>query len=231
MVEALGAPDPETRSRAADVLAATYWQPVYTYLRLRWRAPPEEAEDLTQEFFGRALERGFFVRYDPGRARFRTFVRVCVDRLVANERQAAGRLKRGGGMRTIPLDLAAVERELATRAAIEPAEVDEFFRREVVRAIFTHAIENLRSEAAAAGKRVQFTVFERYDLEGPDRPDRPSYATLALELGIPVTQVTNHLAAMRRRFRALVLERLRSLAGSDTEYRAEAREILGIDPP
>lgn len=80
MLEALGAPDPETRSRAAAVLAATYWQPVYTYLRLRWRASPEEAEDLTQEFFDRALERGFFVCYDPARARFRTFVRVCVDR-------------------------------------------------------------------------------------------------------------------------------------------------------
>ena len=47
---------------------------------------------------------------------------------------------------------------------------------------------------------------------------------------MPVTQVTNYLAALRRRFRALVLDRLRELSASEAEFRAEARDVLGVDP-
>ncbi|HWN41405.1 MAG TPA: hypothetical protein VNW71_04255, partial [Thermoanaerobaculia bacterium] len=68
--------------------------------------------------------------------------------------------------------------------------------------------------------------FERYDLE----EDRPTYARLAEELGITAVQVTNDLAAARRDFRRLVLDELRALTGSEAEFRAEARDILGVDP-
>jgi hypothetical protein len=57
--------------------------------------------------------------------------------------------------------------------------------------------------------------------------ERPTYAQLAVELRLPVTQVTNYLAAARRELRALVLSRLRDLCASDTEFRDEARELLG----
>ncbi len=213
-----------------ELLAATYWRPVYTYIRLRWRADPAEAEDFTQDFFARALERGFFTQFDPARARFRTWLRVGIDRLVAKARQAAGRLKRGGGVRPLPLDTAAVERDLAARAAERLPDDDELFRREVARTLFAHAVDALRLEAETAQKPVPFRLFVEYDLEGPDRDPRPTYADLAAAHGLPVTQVTNQLAAIRRRFRVLVLERLRSLSGSDAEFRAEARDLLGIDP-
>ena len=114
--------EPGVRRRAWDLLAESYWRPVYRYLRLRWRTAPEEAEDLTQEFFARALEKGTFDRYDPGRARFRTYLRTCLDGFVANERKAASRLKRGGGRPALSLDLpfdfAAAESEVSR---IEPA--------------------------------------------------------------------------------------------------------------
>lgn len=61
--------DPEERRRAFGVLVASYWKPVYKYLRLRWRASAEDAEDLTQGFFARAFEKGFFDTFDPARAR------------------------------------------------------------------------------------------------------------------------------------------------------------------
>ena len=60
-------------------------------------AGPEDAQDLTQEFFTRAFEREYLSRYDPAKARFRTFVRTCLDGFLANEDKAAARLKRGGG--------------------------------------------------------------------------------------------------------------------------------------
>lgn len=230
VIEALRAGDVEVRARALDLLAATYWRPVYTYIRLKWRTDPESAQDLTQDFFARSIERDFFAQYDPGRARFRTWLRVGIDRLVGNALESANRQKRGGGARAVPLDAAELERDIATRSPGPLPDDDELFRREVARALFSHAVEALHAECAANGKTVPWKVFHAYDIEGPDQDPKPSYGALAAEYGVPVTQVTNYLAAMRRRFRMLVLDRLRELSASDAEFRAEARDVLGVDP-
>jgi hypothetical protein len=100
-----------------------------------------------------------------------------------------------------------------------------------VRSLFGLAVEALRRRCTEAGKDVHFALFERYDLDGPDAAARSSYADLAREMGIPETQVTNHLAWARREFRRLVLEALEEATGSEEEFRTEARQLLGIDPP
>ena len=79
------------------------------------------------------------------------------------------------------------------------------------------------------GKRTHFLLFERYDLADAEPHERPTYAELAAELGLPVTQVTNFLAAVRREFRRAVLARLRETSGGEEEFRAEARALLGIE--
>jgi len=231
VVRAAASADPETRRRGFETLVAAYWRPVYKYLRLKWRASGEDAEDLTQGFFARALEKGFFDRFDPARARFRTYLRACLDGFVANERQSARRLKRGGGAEHVSLDFAGAEAELGRQAPPESGDMDEYFHREWVRSLFGLAVEALRRRCAEAGKSAPFALFERYDLDGPDAARRPSYADLAREMGIPETQVTNHLAWARREFRRLVLETLEEATGSEEEFRAEARQLLGIDPP
>src|SRR5687768_8044874 len=103
VVQAVGHADPEVRRQAWESLASLYWPPVVRYLRLKWRVPDEDAHDLAQAFFARALEKAFFDGYDPQRARFRTYLRTCLDGFVANERAAARRLKRGGGVVHVPL--------------------------------------------------------------------------------------------------------------------------------
>jgi RNA polymerase sigma factor (sigma-70 family) len=231
VVRAAASADPETRQRAFDALVAAYWKPVYKYLRLKWSASGEDAEDLTQGFFARAIEKGFFDRFDPARARFRTYLRACLDGFVANERQSAGRLKRGGGAEHVSLDFGGAEAELARQGPSESADMEEYFHREWVRSLFGLAVEALRRRCTEAGKEVHFALFERYDLDGPDAAARPSYADLAREIGIPETQVTNHLAWARREFRRLVLEALEEATGSEEEFRTEARQLLGIDPP
>ena len=85
---------------------------------------------------------------------------------------------------------------------------------------------DLRRQAGDSGRPVMFEVFSRYDLADDDRA-RPTYADIARELGITAATVTNHLAAMRRQFRAIVLERLRELSSSDEEFEAEAARLLG----
>jgi RNA polymerase sigma factor (sigma-70 family) len=231
VVRQIGSPDPDVRGRAFGLLAAAYWRPVYNYLRLRWRLDGDQAEDLTQGFFARALEKRLFERYDAARARFRTYLRTCLDGYVANERKAARRLKRGGGAEHVPLgDENAAGSDPGDRATAGAEDPEACFEREWVRSLFALALEDLRQHSMEAGKSLHYTLFERYDLDGPDAAQRPTYAALAQQYSLPVTQVTNYLAWTRRELRRCLLERLRELCGSEEEYRAEARALLRVDP-
>jgi RNA polymerase sigma factor (sigma-70 family) len=227
VIGALDAVDPSERRQAWGTLIAAYWKPVYKHLRLSWTMPREDAEDLTQEFFTRALEGGVLERFDPDKARFRTYLRVCLDRFASNARKAEGRLKRGGASEHLSLDFPGAELELG-QARTRGSDVDEVFRQELIRALFSAAVDALRERSLAAGKAMQFAIFERYDLHPEARTGAaPTYAALAEEFGVPPTQVTNWLAAMRRSFRAIVLERLRAITATEDEFRIEARELFG----
>ena len=232
VVEAVRSDDAAVRRVAWEALVSAYWKPVYKYLRMQWRMDGEQASDATQEFFARAIEKGFFDRFDPALARFRTFLRVCVDGLVGKEREAARRLKRGGGVAPLSLDFAAAEGELAGVEPIAPDRVDDYFHREWVRTLFELALGDLKRICEEDGKGRQFELFRRYDLEGAERGGdeaKLSYSDLAREFGVPVTQVTNWLHWARRELRRLVLARLRQLCATDEEFRAEARALLGVD--
>lgn len=220
--------DPEKRRVGWGTLVEAYWKPVCKYVRLKWRTDDDEAADLTQEFFARALEKGFFVPFDPARARFRTFLRVCLDAFVANQRQAAARLKRGGGVAPLSLDAGADGRSAALLST--PDELDEWFHREWVRSLFEAALADLKSLCDAEGKQRHFELLRCRDLDDADALQRPSYADLARESGLPVTTVTNHLAWARRTLRERVLARLRALCASEEEFRDEARALLGVAP-
>ncbi|MDQ3998299.1 MAG: hypothetical protein M3303_14925, partial [Gemmatimonadota bacterium] len=198
--------DPDVRARAHETLAAVYWGPVYAYVRLTHGAAREDAEDLTQGFFAEAMRRDLFARYAAGRARFRTYLRACVDAFVANERKAQRRLKRGGGTRTVHLDVADLEGRLRTES-----DVDAAFHDEWVRGVFALALARLRERCEESGRRPQLAVFERYDLADVDRAERPTYAQIAADLGVPTTQVTNWLAAVRGEFRGIVVDTLREI--------------------
>ena len=225
LVAAVASGDADVRERAFGAIVAAYWKPVYKYLRLSWRADREDAEDLTQGFFVHALEHGTLARYDASRARFRTFVRLCLDGFVSNERKAERRLKRGGGVAFVPLDFPGAEREVSAHPAPAGLDPEELFGREWRRAFFVAAVDALREQCTRAGKPVHFAIFAAYDLAGDD--ERPTYATLASAHGIPVTQVTNWLAWTRRELRRVVLERLRALSGTEEEYQDSVRELLG----
>jgi RNA polymerase sigma-70 factor (ECF subfamily) len=230
MLRALGSEDIATRRAALESLVAVYWRPVYARYRVKWSAPPADAEDMTQEFFARAVEDGLLDRYDPSRARFRTYLRTCADRFAANVARDRARLKRGGGVVLLPLDTAGLEQELASADRDARDDPDARFEREWVRGVFDDAVARLREDAAGTAREVRVTLLERYDLQPEREEERPSYRALAEEFGLPVTQVTNHLAWARRELRRLVLERLRSLAGSDAEYAEDIGIVLGSRP-
>src|SRR5262249_18724456 len=86
--------DAQLRKDAMDTLLQIYWMPVYKYLRMKWNKNEEDAKDLTQSFFLRSVEKDFFSGYDPQKARFRTFLRTCLDGFASNDRKAQNAAKR-----------------------------------------------------------------------------------------------------------------------------------------
>jgi RNA polymerase sigma factor (sigma-70 family) len=220
VIVALASDDSAERTRAFETLVACYWKPLYKYARVAFRRSREDAEDLTQAFFVRAFEKESLVTYDAARASFRTFLRLLFDRFASNEWKAEQALKRGGG--EVHLDFDSAEAEIVRETStVTP---DEYFQREWVRSVFALAVDRLRARCEEEGKQKQFAVFEAYDLDD----DRGvSYRELAVRFDLPETQVTNYLAAMRRRFRETVLDALREVTATEQEFRAEARALLG----
>ena len=196
VLEAARATDPAARRQAWDDLVAGYWAPVCGYLRWQCGVEAEDARDMTQEFFTTAFDRGTFDRYDPARAHFRSYLRLCLDGFAANHRKAAARLKRGGGRPQVSLSLSAPAdsfpgspAELGERSVrgmrggggpgsaaalgrLHDASPDpeEVFHREWVRGLFALAVADLRRHCQATGRAVQYQVFARYDLGTPAPP-------------------------------------------------------------
>jgi len=229
LVARLGHASTAERRDAFDELTRAYRPAMLGYLRRRWHLDDADAEDATQSLLLRLWEHDTLEAFDPARARFRTFIRTCVDRHALNRLRDARAQRRGGGAPHLPLhhdDAAtALDAQSAHAAADDAERADACFRDEVARAVLARAIARLQAELVQRDRSIVFEVLRRYDLEPV--PDL-RYAQLAEALGISVTQVTNHLHGARRRLRALALEEVRALCASDDEYRDEARDLLGV---
>lgn len=220
--------DREARERALETIVASYWKPAYKYIRIKWQASNEDAKDLIQSFFLTAIEKNYFASYDSSKASFQTFLRTCLDRFVMNERKANRRLKRGGGADHLSLDFAGAEDEIAHQKAPSGISPEDYFHREWVRSLLGLAVEALRRRFDENGRSISFKLFELYDLQEDEPEEKLSYASLANLFGLNNTDVTNYLAAARREFRKIVLEKLRELTATDEEFRTEARALLGV---
>jgi RNA polymerase sigma factor (sigma-70 family) len=199
-------------NEALERVIALYWKPVYRFIRLKFHKNNEDAKDLTQSFFTSSLQRDFFARFDPGKASFRTYLRMAVERFAAGQHAASRRQKRGGDIEFEPVEEQAVTSE-------SPEQV---FEREWQRQLFALALEDLRSHCEGCGKQLQFQIFEAYDLA---EDQRPSYAGLAARHCIAESAVTNHLAWARRTLRGFVTQRLRCVTSGERELREEMRRV------
>ena len=98
---------PQAREALAT-LCRTYWYPLYAFIR-RQGYSADQAQDLTQEFFARLLEKDFLSMVDREKGKFRSFLLACCKHFLANERDRANAQKRGGGCQLISVDFSAVE--------------------------------------------------------------------------------------------------------------------------
>ncbi|MGE0787010.1 MAG: RNA polymerase sigma factor [Sandaracinaceae bacterium] len=210
-------------------IADAYYKPVYAYARLRFRLSESEASDLTQAFFARCMERELLGAYDIGKGRFRTFLRVCLDRFAIDVHRASRSQAGTGKLPPVPFDLAKTDAEIAARRTQPVEDPEKCFEAEWVRRIVELSVEHLREHCATRGKEEHWRIFERYHLADMDAPP-PSYEQLAEELGLSAVTIQNRLSYARRHFRRLALDILRDLTANEEELRLEARTVLGIEP-
>jgi RNA polymerase sigma factor (sigma-70 family) len=229
IIAAVQGGDPGEKSKAIEAITAAYWKPIYKHLRLRWELSSADAQDLTQEFFARLIERDFLSGYNVNKGRLRTFLRTCADRMFQNQARDARRLKRGGDAPHIELDFETAERELGQTSLSSADSLDQFFEREWVRSLFELALERLSRKYVSAHKTVHLALFKAHDL-GEEDDRRPTYAESAQEFHLSTSDVTNYLAAARRDFRQCVIDQLRDMTASEEEFQAEARQLLGVTP-
>jgi RNA polymerase sigma factor (sigma-70 family) len=218
LIAGVSHPDDATRRAAFADLVAVYWKPVYRYLRLKWHKDNEDAKDLTQAFLVTLFAESTLANFDPSRASFRTYVRMSVDGFVGHVDEAAGRLKRGGGVTHVSVDLEAPGGEPADQSA----SLDEFFHREWQRQMFALGLDDLRVYAHDAGKETAWRVFETHDLAD----EAPSYADLADEFGLSIATITNHLAWARRELRRFVLARAKATTATPGEFSRDVRALF-----
>jgi RNA polymerase sigma-70 factor (ECF subfamily) len=141
---------------ALSALCRAYWYPIYAYVR-RLGYPAEEAEDLTQGFFTRVLEKHYLRDFQRERGRFRSFLLTSLKHFIANERDWVHAQKRGGARPPLALDdvLQGAER----RYGIEPRDdltPERIFERQWALAVLARVQDRLQDEANQTGKRTQF---------------------------------------------------------------------------
>lgn len=162
---------------AMETLCRTYWYPLYGFVRSRGHSVPD-AQDLTQEFFARLLDRRYLDAVSPERGRFRTFLRMALRRFLANEWDRARSQKRGGKAVTIPLDADLAECRLADdrEGSLPP---DRTFDRRWAQTVLDEAAARLAKEYAADGREKEFQILRPHLTAA--RGDIP-YAEIAAEL-------------------------------------------------
>jgi RNA polymerase sigma factor (sigma-70 family) len=217
--------DADRRRVSWDALISVYWRPSYMYARIRWRLESDQAQDLVQSFFLTAFEKQYLTDFDPTAARFRTYLRTCLDRFIMKEQRAVERIKRGGQAEHLSLDFASADSELHRQAASAKDRPDQLFDKEWVRSILVLSIHKFKAVCDEHQREIQFKLFEIYDL-GDD--ETLSYAQLGERYGLSEATVTNYLAWARRQFRQTVLETIAELTANEEEYREEVLAILGI---
>lgn len=206
---------------ALEELCATYWGPLYAYLRRAGHAPPD-AQDLTQEFFATLIENRQFAGLDPARGRFRSFMLAALRHFVANERDRVQARKRGGGAIHVPLDVPAAEERYGTLLA-GSADPEAEFERQWALALLARVLARLREESVAAGEVARFEALKSTLTEG--RGATP-YAGIAERLGTSEGAVKVAVHRLRKRFREALSDEVAGTVESDGEVEAELRHLL-----
>jgi RNA polymerase sigma-70 factor (ECF subfamily) len=201
-------------------LCRAYWFPLYAFVR-RLGRPADEAQDLTQEFFARLLEKGALRGADPNRGHFRSYLLGAFKHFLANQREHDRAVKRGGGT-VLSLDFEAGE----DRYRCEPAHEltpERLYEQRWALTVIDQALTQLRDEMTRAGKADLFDALKVF-LSGEDQPG--SYRDLAEQRGMSEGAVKVAVHRLRRRFRDVLLAEIAQTVSRPEDADDELRRLF-----
>jgi RNA polymerase sigma factor (sigma-70 family) len=220
LVLATAGETPEARDALAT-LCATYWYPLYVFLRRRGHTA-HDAEDLTQGFFRQLLERQSIGAADPQRGRFRSFLLASLQHYVINEHARATAAKRGGSSAPQAFDLGDAE----GRYSIEPREEDtpeRTFDRRWALTLLNRVLARCKDEYQRTGRSALFAHLSPTLTRGAT--DR-SYAEIGCDLGLSEGAVKAAVHRLRDRYRQLLRDEVAHTVSSPDDVDAEIRHLL-----
>ena len=209
-------------AKALSTLCSIYWYPLYAFVRRQGHSAAE-AEDLTQEFFARVLEKHYLdAVVGPEKGKFRTFLLVCLKRFLANEWDRARALKRGGGKATLSIDF----RDADDRYLLEPAHgltPERLFERRWALTVLQQALARLAEEMKRAGKE---RLFEQLKVYLVADHTAPPHADTAAALGMTEGAVKVAVYRLRERYRTMLRQEIVATLGDPADADAEIRELF-----
>ncbi len=208
-------------AEALTFLCELYWHPVYTLIRRQGFSAPDGA-DLTQAFFERVLEKGYFQDADPNRGRFRAFLCTAVRHFLSNERDREQSLKRGGKRPPLSLDAETAE----GRYQIDPRDdltPEKLFDRQWALTLLERVLTRVGSDYSASGRTALFNALKGF-LTG-DTSGTP-YAAIARDLGTSEGAIKVAIHRLRRQFRDALVAEIAATVSDPSEIDAELGYLL-----
>jgi len=208
---------------ALETLCGTYWYPLYAYVRRCGRGT-HDAQDLTQEFFARLLEKDFLHSVDREKGRLRTFLIVALKRFLANEWDRQSREKRGGKIMHVPFDAAAAEQ----RYASEPTstfEADAMYDRRWALTLLDQTLRRLQEEFGRSGRAEDFDCLKGYLTASKQAIQ---YGEVAAALGTSEGAARVAVHRLRKRFREVFREEIAQTVAATDDIEAEVRHLVGV---
>jgi len=223
VVLAAGDPDSPQAAEALEQLCRVYWYPLYVFVRRRG-CPPEDAQDLTQEFFARFLRKEYFRLADPARGRFRTFLVHALEHFLVNEWKRARRVRRGGGMAPLSLEIAGVEERYARESGTMMTP-EQAYEKHWATTLLDGVLGSLQQEYAEANQERIFQVLADL-LWGKDRS--VSFAAVGARLGVTEGAARVALHRLRRRYRERLRAAVAQTVGDPNEVEEELRYLIAV---
>ena len=221
LVAAAGRGDSPEAREALAVLCRAYWYPLYAYARRRLPGA-DDAQDLTQEFFARLLEKDYLQAADPRRGKFRSFLLTAFKHFLAGEHDRAAAQKRGGGRRPLSLDFQDGEHRYRHEPA-DPTTPETLYERRWALTLLEQTLARLRQEFTGAGKEPLFQA-----LKGALTGDGTAgpYARVGQDLGLSEQAVKTAVYRLRRRFQELLRAEIAQTVASPEEVEDELRDLF-----
>ncbi|HSI61559.1 MAG TPA: sigma-70 family RNA polymerase sigma factor [Candidatus Saccharimonadia bacterium] len=208
---------------ALEHLCRSYWYPLYAYVRRQGHSP-EDAQDLTQEFFARLLQKQWMHAAEPSRGRFRSFLLVALKRFLLNEWDRARTLKRGGAVQHVALDADDAEERFLKEPSLAATPERQFERRWAL-TLLDRAMATLKDEYAKDSREAEFDMLKEH-LSAP-RGSIP-YADIATKLGIPPGTARAAVHHLRRRFGELFRAEVADTVSDPNDVQEEVRYLAGL---